>query len=158
MADASDALTCTLAFYRGSSRPTDWIIQIWTSSPYSHVELATDLKRNGKGEIISFRGHSASPRDGGVRSTHIDAKPGHWDFIEIPGNEAEAVQFIEAYHGYPYDWPNLFTRHILKIGPLPYKPFRRIAFLCSEIVPMAVGLGHLTHLDPGAIHDVLLSR
>lgn len=149
-------MTATLAFYRGSNHLTDRAIQFWTRSPYSHVELATDLKRNSYGETVSFRGHSSSPRDGGVRSTWISVKPDHWDFIEVSGDEAEAVAFISAYHGYPYDWASLITKHILKIGHFPYfRSLGSIAFLCSEIVPQSVGLGHLAHLDPGGLHDAL---
>jgi hypothetical protein len=142
----------TLAFYRGKSHPIDIIVQTWTRSPYSHVELVEQVMHGaGTKEIAAFNGLSASPRDNGVRETWILVKPGHWDFITVPGDPVAAAAFIRRRVGAPYDWLKLWAAHVFGIHNVQTPR----AYLCSEIIAQAIGCAYLASHHPGGLHRAL---
>lgn len=74
-------MTVKLALYKGKGKLFNRLVRWWTGSQYSHCEL-----------VVEGLWYSSSLMDGGVRRKHIDPRPGHWDFIELPFVSADQVR------------------------------------------------------------------
>jgi hypothetical protein len=112
-----------VALYKGPGNFYDKLIRVVTRSKYSHCEL-----------VIRGISYSSSPRDEGVRCKHIDFKLEHWDFVDVNGDEAKALEWFSKHEGKPYDlWGAVKTT-------LPFVLNNKDAWFCSEAVAAMLGL------------------
>ena len=125
MPTPSAPMALTLAFYKGTrqenpqARLLDRAICWWYRSRgrFSHVELVIPGTRTaGTATCVS-----ASPRDGGVRSTRIHLTSGRWVLVTLPYHpSAPAVDWFDQHDGAPFDWQGIagfvltFLRESLK--------------------------------------------
>lgn len=112
-----------MAFYKGKGNWLDALVRFVTRSEYSHCEI-----------VIDGVCWSSSPRDGGVRRTQINLQSGHWDVIDIQGNEASAELWFKSREGAGYDWIGLIRTVI------PYFPHSKTKWFCSEACGAALGM------------------
>ena len=116
-----------LAFYIGDftndqATAIDRLVCLTTWSRVSHVELVLDIE-NGWSV-------SSSPRDGGVRYTHIHYDPKHWILIPIEVNTTleELNIWFQTQEGVPYDY-------VGAIGSvIPFFPESYNKWFCSELI------------------------
>ena len=86
-----------LAFYLAENGTFfDKLIASWSGlgkggARFSHVELVI-----GEPEGEPPLCFSSSPRDGGVRTKHIDLSSGHWEIVDVPVLEREYVIILRA--------------------------------------------------------------
>ena len=121
-----------ILFYKGTrlenEKATWWdrFICFVTGSRFSHVEIAW-LKQDNV-----YTCYSASPRDGGVRSTRVNYNTGHWYVIET--GEAASLVIISNL-GKRYDYIGL-------IGAVVKLPWfsSKDKWFCSEIIAETLGL------------------
>ena len=73
-----------------------WVNWRFKPGRYSHSEI-----------VINGLCYSSSFRDGGVRSKEIDLTDGHWDVVDVGGNDADALMWFAMHEGQKYDWPAL---------------------------------------------------
>lgn len=132
------------AFYRGT-RPGiagtyNYVVRAWTSSPYSHVEIAFSDGMAG----------SASFADRGVRLKRIEFDPARWDFIELPAHlEPAARAWFELHEGDKYD---LLGNMQFILAPFGNSGDR---WFCSEACAAALGMLDPWRYDPGTLHSTL---
>lgn len=139
-------MTLMLAFYKGEGDWIDRAVRWATRSPYSHVEMVCDDRPPSHRGW--FEGLSASIRDGGVRLTPIAIKPGHWDFVELPWEDADtAWNFALQQIGAPYDLRGILGSQIVALRR--QSPDR---WFCSELCAAALGMGQPETLSPGGLH------
>lgn len=113
-----------LAFYKGGTEYTDRLIQWWTKSKYSHVEI-----------VYNNLWYSSSPRDYGVRQKEIEMNPEHWDLFDI---EIDPILFLTFFYdtvGMDYDWTGIFLSQVLHINVEDKK-----RYFCSEWCAEALGI------------------
>lgn len=135
-----------LALYKGPAptllRKIVHALICWrTGGPYSHVEL-----------VNGGWGYSASFLDGGVRAKAINFDSGHWDMVDVPGDEEAAIRWFDAHKGQPYDWFGLFG------WVLPWRVSYRKWWFCSEAVAEAMGLPRSWKISPNDLHQAALGR
>ena len=149
-----------IAFYKGqkSQNPSalfgDWLICLVTKHFASHVELieihgpapwGTSVK--GKPYVGPLaKMWSSSLRDGGVRGKTLTLVPERWVVVEIDGDSAAALAYIQERVGTPYGWPDLFS------FLLPFN-FNTKWLFCSEIIAAAFGLPKPWKTSPGDLYD-----
>lgn len=131
-----------IAFYKGpatgiTNKLGRLLVCIGTLSRYSHCEL-----------VIQGVCYSASARDGGVRSKVIDLASGHWDVVDVPGDEAAALAWFCAHMGEAYDWMG-----VLRFA-LPFLRQRPGKWFCSEAVAEALGVADSAGVSPGDLWEV----
>lgn len=121
-----------MAFYKGPGTFFDKLIRFATRSEYSHCEIEV----NG----LCF---SSSPRDGGVRGKRINLESGHWDVIDIMGDEFTALAWFHEHDGAGYDWVGLVR------AVIPFFPHSSTRWFCSEACGAALGIpaGRLSPQD-----------
>lgn len=132
------------AFYK-STRPGvaglyNKIVRWWSSSIYSHCELA----------FSDGMSASASFMDGGVRFKKIDYDPAKWDFVDLPDEmEYGAREWFRMHEGYPYD--------VLGNIGFVFRPIRGMdgALFCSEAIAAALGYPDPWRYDPGTLYGLL---
>ena len=112
-----------LAFYRGPGTLFDKLIRIITRSEYSHCEV-----------VIHGKCWSSSVRDGGVRGKYINLQSGHWDVIDLLGDEAATELWFKSHENADYDWLGLMRCVI------PFFPHSSRRWFCSEACGTALGL------------------
>lgn len=118
-------MTVQLALYKGKGLLFNKLVRWWTSSPYSHCEL-----------VIDGLAYSSSLMDGGVRKKWIDFKPEHWDFVELPWADADAVtDYFAATDADKYGVLGLIKSQLLNRN----KEFKGSQF-CSEWCARALGI------------------
>lgn len=112
-----------------AARLSDWIIRLFTRSPYSHCELAV-LRTDGQYDC-----YSSSIRDGGVRVKTMPLSAEKWDLIEIrqPEIQVRTADLFQRTKGQPYDWTGALGI-VLRTRHSPAKWF------CSEWCAAALGL------------------
>ena len=114
-----------IAYYTGRRLLFDRLVQWWTGGPYSHCEL-----------VLNGVCHSASLRDGGVRSKVIDLTTGRWDVLDLPqydaGDEVDALQWFAVHAGEGYDVAGLLG------FVLPWRTQNRRRWFCSEAIAEAL--------------------
>ena len=112
-----------LALYKGKGTFFDALVRFVTCSEYSHCEVVLDG--------VCW---SSSPRDGGVRRANINLQSGHWDVIDIQGDEALALAWFKSHDGAGYDWIGLIRTVI------PFFPHSKTKWFCSEACGAALGI------------------
>ena len=131
-----------IAFYKGPAtglvnKLGRLLVCLGTLSRYSHCEL-----------VIQGVCYSASARDGGVRGKVIDLASGHWDVVDVPGDEAVALAWFHAHMGEAYDWMG-----VLRFA-LPFLRQRPRKWFCSEAVAEALGVAGSAGVSPGDLWEV----
>lgn len=159
-----------LAFYKGRARFLDRLIQWWTASRFSHVEMfeapGTPKEAEARARLFNNRGLrmalspvciSASWRDGGVRAVAIDLDPARWELVAAPwADAARAVGAARRQIGKPYDLPGLVRTQILRIDR--ERDFKA-AWFCSELVGFATMISSRFWMhSPGSLHQQALQR
>jgi len=117
-----------LALYKGPAtgrlpKLAHSLICWWTGSIYSHVEI-----------VINGVCYSASNYEGRVRSKVINLDSGHWDVVEIAGDELSVSNWFARHDGQKYDWAGI-ARFVL-----PFLPSRDDQWFCSEACAEALGM------------------
>jgi hypothetical protein len=126
-----------MAFYKGQGNFFDVLVRFVTRSEYSHCEI-----------VIDGVCWSASPRDGGIRRTSINLQTGHWDVIDIQGDESATEFWFLCREGAGYDWIGLIRTVI------PFFPHSESKWFCSEACGAALGL-NASRLSPQDLFDRL---
>lgn len=137
------------AFYKAPGSLTDRVIRLASGSRFSHVEFCM-----GASCI------SASKRDGAqVREKQINFRPGHWEFVEVPGNYAAAAAFASwmAAQAVPYCVLGAVT------SVTPFHLSRRGRVFCSELMGLICNAGghdiaEPWRLTPGEFHQQMTRR
>lgn len=103
-------------------------VRAWEKCPYSHAELAFSDGMAGSASFI----------DGGVRIKHIDFKPAHWDWVNLPDElEADARAWFERRHRKAkYDLLGQF-RFVLPLVTIGNDDKN---YWCTEAIAAALGL------------------
>ena len=148
-----------LAFYKGRTRFLDRLIQWWTASQFSHVELF-EIEAGCLPQPLNDHVHcrpdprswacwSSSWMDGGGRKKLIRLDPSRWSLVALPWADGDAAigAFIDVY-GAAYDWPGLIRTQVFKLRA--GKGWKRHWF-CSEIVAHALGLADPWQFSPGGL-------
>ena len=131
-----------IAFYKGPAKGLTnklgrLLVCLGTLSRYSHCEL-----------VIQGVCYSASARDGGVRGKVIDLASGHWDVVDVPGDEAAALAWFRQHEGERYDWMGVL-RFVA-----PFLRQRPGKWFCSEAVAEALGVADSAGVTPGDLWEV----
>lgn len=137
-----------LAFYRGSGRPFDACVRLWTRSEFSHCEIV--LRREGKQALL----FSASPRDGGVRTVWRELAPERWECVKVRGYGMDALSLailMRKTMGARYDWAGIFGSQIFATGIQARK-----RWFCSEICAKALGLPDPHRYSPESLRKMVL--
>ena len=131
-------MSVTLALYKAKGDWTNALIR-WKggNSPYSHCELICD------GWM-----YSSTVRDGGVRrKPAIDLDDTHWDYIELPWADNNAIyEFYLKTKGFPYGWYDIVWNQFFNL-PLPDGR----GFFCSEWCANALGIPDGRKYDPASL-------
>lgn len=133
-----------IAFYK-SRRPGiagiyNWLVQKWTKSQYSHVEV----------EFNTGICASASYLDGGVRFKEINFSNHNWDFIEVSDLlQPKAVAWFNEHEDSKYD---LFGNAHFILGGVGDSPDK---WFCSEAVAAALGMTDPWRYDPATLYSAL---
>ena len=137
------------AFYRAEGDWRDRLVRNRTWSPYSHTELLLTRPLGGAAWCIS-----ASKRDDAqVRAKLIKFKPGHWDFIDVPGIDPdEAWERAAAHLGEPYDTLGA----ILTVTP--WARARPGLWFCSELMGLSARLHEPYRHHPGSLAAAFLTQ
>lgn len=123
-----------IAFYKGTSKPFNWIVSKWTRGPYSHCE------------VIFKNGHCASSsfRDGGVRIKTIILDPERWDLMEISNIDESVVRaWFGAHYGQKYDILGLAA----VLTPVKEDKDR---WFCNEAIGAAMGVKDSWRFTPNS--------
>ena len=123
-----------------AARLSDWIIRLFTRSPYSHCELAV-LRTDGQYDC-----YSSSIRDGGVRLKTMPLPPEKWDLIPVRATEAQVRAAFETTRGTKYDW-------IGATGVIARWRHDKRKWFCSEWCAMALGLANPERFCPGSMAE-----
>ena len=139
-------MTVQLALYKGKGLPFNKLVRWWTSSEYSHCEL-----------VIDQLAYSSSLMDGGVRKKWIDFRPEHWDFIDLPWADADAVMdyFVRT------DAEKYGVLGLIKSQLLNRNYFIKGSQFCSEWCANALGLPSPSSYSPrtlGELADFITKR
>jgi hypothetical protein len=78
---------------------------------------------------------SASPRDGGVRETHITLKPESWTLIAVHWEPKGVVVRVADEVGTKYDTVGVILTHVLALNVSGEG-----RWFCSEIIAYALGI------------------
>lgn len=138
-----------IALYKGPPpRPIDIVFERltswWTRGPYTHVELVlSEPDENG----LSLCG-SSSFRDGGVRTKWIHLKDDSWDYIEVTGSRADAMDWFAKHKGEGYDVVGLFGFVVRTVEG------ERGKWFCSEAVMAALGFKESWRFSPNDVSAV----
>lgn len=127
-----------IAFYKGTTKPFNWVVSKWTRGPYSHCE------------VVFSDGWCASSSflDGGVRFKYIDLDPNHWDIIEVPNiDETMVRQWYIDHVGQKYDVRGLAA----VLTPIPED---KIRWFCNESIGAAIGLTNPWRFNPNSFASV----
>ena len=128
-----------IAYYKAKGTWIDLLIRVFTSSPYSHVEI-----------VINKDWYSSSPRDGGVRIKQIQDDGNSWDFVEVEIDKERLHQKYREYKGKGYDFKGIILSNILPIG---WHSKNKVT--CSEFVADVLGYGDPSKFNPQDILDKL---
>lgn len=138
-----------LAFYKGRRRILDRLIQWWTGSAYSHVELVLSGPIAGVSECAS-----SSMLDGGVRVKWIRLDADKWDVVELPGNVGDpdsARLWFFKHLNRNYDLPGLLGFVV------PFRHHEKRWF-CSEAVAESIGILEPHTYTPGELATIFRPR
>ena len=103
-----------ILLYKGKGF-TSWLIEVWTSSPYSHVAVVTDPQINLG--IESNTGHQSGVRAFDLRKIQINEvdiyriKPEFQSKV----NRQKVISFLVDHLGVKYDWWGVIGLALLKI-------------------------------------------
>ncbi len=129
-----------MAFYKGPGNWLDKLIRFVTGSEYSHCEI-----------VIDGFCWSSSLRDSGVRGKYINLQSGHWDVIDLPGDEWLVCLWFKNHEGAGYDWLGLIRTVI------PFWPHSKTKWFCSEACGAALGFD-ASRMSPQDLFDRLRPR
>ena len=121
-----------------AARLSDWIIRLFTRSPYSHCELAVP-RTDGQYDC-----YSSSIRDGGVRVKTMPLPAAKWDLIPVRATEAQVRAVFETTRGAKYDW-------LGATGVIARWRHDKRKWFCSEWCAMALGLANPDRFCPGSL-------
>lgn len=135
-------MTVQLALYKGRGRIGNAVIRWWTGSIYSHCEL-----------VVDGWCYSSSVMDGGVRRKRVGPSTDqislgeHWDLLELPWADADAVlECFAATDSDRYGWPSLILSQLLNLNRQTEH-----AQFCSEWCASALGLPNPASYSPGSL-------
>lgn len=135
-----------LAFYKGrksENSRADWfdfIVCLFTSSRYSHVEILTEYDEE-TGEANAW---SSTHRNSGIRMKHMNVHTNSWEVFRIKTDRTkEEVKdwFIKRDH-HKYDWFGVLG------VVLPFKFHKKRRWFCSEAVAASLGMRDPSKLTP----------
>ena len=126
-----------IAFYKAKGDWVDFLVRLWTNSPYSHVEI-----------VHNKDWYSSSPRDGGVRVKQIQDDGNSWDFIEVDIDTERLHQKYREYKGKGYDFKGIFLSNVLPLGW-----HNKDKVTCSEFVAGVLGYDKPHKYNPQQILD-----
>jgi len=132
-------MTVQLALYKGKGQIGNALIRWWTSSEYSHCEL-----------VIDGVSYSSSLMDGGVRGKIIQFKPEHWDFVDLPWADADAVMdYFVATDADRYGLAGLLVNQVFNRNQrTPHAQF------CSEWCARALGMPAGSIYNPATLGEL----
>lgn len=136
-----------VAFYKGKSKPFNIITSWWLRGSYSHCELIIGEDSSGRSICAS-----SSFMDSGVRIKHIKLNPESWDVIEVEGDIAFALAWLDAHEGQSYDVPGLLGFIFRRIG------HKQDRWVCSEAVAAMLGVVDPWRFDPCNLYAALEKR
>lgn len=118
------------------------LVRWWTLSPYSHAELVFDNGWCASSSLI----------DGGVRFKRIELKPGHWDVVDVPGDEVAAMQWFSDHADDKYD--------VLGLANFVFGPVRedKNKWSCAEAIAAALGVPEPWRQSPAILRITLGER
>ena len=140
----------TFAFYRARGDWQNAVVRWSTKSHYSHCEAIFCLAELGE-EVLC---HSASSRDGGVRSKQIVLRSELWDLVHLPlcfFDEDLANRLLTETAGAKYDYPGIILSHILSLNR-----HAEHRWFCSEFCAALIGLPNPHHYSPQGLHDLAI--
>jgi hypothetical protein len=135
-------MTAQLALYKGKGKIGNAAIRLWTGSVYSHCEL-----------VVDGWCYSSSVMDKGVRRKRVG--PGtdeislgeHWDLIDLPWADADAVvECFAATDDDRYGWPSLIMSQVFNRNRQSEH-----AQFCSEWCANAIGLPSPSSYSPATL-------
>ena len=101
--------TISLIFYKGSGTLAEWLIRLWTSSPYAHCEF-------GRSDGL----YHSNDRFRFVSRTHtLEIDPHEWDVcaLILPTEIVDRVERRQLRkNGTQYDWIGIVFSHIFRLG------------------------------------------
>ncbi|PLW75786.1 hypothetical protein [Cohaesibacter celericrescens] len=139
----------TFAFYKAKGDWRNWIVRKATNSIYSHCEVIFSLAE-AQEEVLC---HSASARDGGVRSKSIILRPDLWDLVHLPYcffDEQHAKHLLILSAGAKYDYPAILLNHVVSLNRHSDE-----RWFCSEFCAELIGLPNPHVYSPQALFDLL---
>ena len=138
----------TFAFYKAPGTWRDRVIRLGTRSIYSHVEFVLRrYQHNGEDRMFSV---SASKRDGHqVRKTSMVIQPGHWDFVTVEGDYADAMMLAGSMCGLPYNTIGA----VLSITPWRWPVGTGLH--CSQFTGIIAGIPDPHMLCPQEFHEAI---
>lgn len=141
-----------IAFYIGKSRENpslrfwDKVVCFFDGSKYSHAELV--LREFDDGTCLCA---SSSVRDGGVRYKRMALHMEHWDLVNIYGDRAEAIRWMNRRQGRRYDWIGLIRTRFGWI------PDNQLKYFCTESVASMLGLEDAASYGPKKLYHTAVS-
>jgi hypothetical protein len=122
-----------LAFYKGGRGFFSRLIQTFTYSPFSHVELLIWDESD-----MSF---SSDEKDGGTRFKRLDTSDPSWIIVHVPSTpmqRAQALVYARGKNGLKYDWWGILgiTFHI---NAQHDANDRFCSEICTEILQHSLG-------------------
>lgn len=139
----------TFAFYKAKGDWRNKAVRWATRSRYSHCEAILRLAEHE--EQVTC--HSASSRDGGVRSKAILLRSDTWDLLHLPlcfYNAERANQLLTRAAGARYDYPGIMLSHVFSLN-------RHAAhrWFCSEFCAELIGVPNPHTYSPQAFYDLV---
>lgn len=139
----------TFAFYKARGDWRNKAVRWATRSTYSHCEAVLSLA-NFDDKVMC---HSASSRDGGVRSKAIVLHPEVWDLLHLPlcfYDNNRAQKLLKTAAGARYDYPGIMLSHVFSLN-------RHAAhrWFCSEFCAELIGVPNPHTYSPQAFYDLV---
>jgi len=101
--------TVSLIFYKGSGTFAEWLIRLWTSSPYAHCEFGRSDGLYHSNDRFTFIS----------RTQTLEINPEEWDAcaISLPAEIVDRVERRQLRkNGTHYDWMGIVFSQIFRIG------------------------------------------
>lgn len=139
----------TFAFYKAQGDWRNKAVRWATRSLYSHCEAVLSLAEFDEKVVC----HSASSRDGGVRSKEIILRADMWDLLHLPlcfYDEKRTTTLIETAAGAAYDYPGIMLSHVFSLNR--HASHR---WFCSEFCAELIGVPNPHTYSPQAFYDLV---
>lgn len=139
----------TFAFYKAKGDWKNGLVRWATRSTYSHCEAILSLAQHGE-EVLC---HSASSRDGGVRSKTIILLEENWDLLHLPArffDPLRAESLLARSQGASYDYPGILFSHVFSLNRHADN-----RWFCSEFCAELIGVPNPHTYSPQAFYDLV---